>query len=304
MINQNLSSKLKAYSMFAGTLVGTATALEADVIYTEIDPEVELPVAEIDDTNTYTLSLNGDSSASFYFVNKIWLQYHFEDGVFLYSTAFNYFMVRGINSGSVGGTNAGIPMSSAASMFNEGEMIGPDNNWIQPSSSLWYYGAVFFVHRHKQLPGGTFSGTFSTGEWLGATDKYIALRFTKDANYHYGWVRLSIDATTRVPRLSGYAYESDANKGLYAGTNQIAINSIEPILGNAIVNGDMLQIQLETALSSGSMLYITSIDGKQLVKQPVAGKQIQITLPGHAVGTYIINIQSVEGVFTQKMYIP
>ena len=71
MVHNRFAYKLKAYSILASSIVGSTTALQADVIYTDIDPEVELPITETEDYVNYTLSFNGDSSASFYFLNQV-----------------------------------------------------------------------------------------------------------------------------------------------------------------------------------------------------------------------------------------
>lgn len=301
MLNPILTTKLKAYSLFAGGLIGSTTVLQADVIYTEIVPEVELPVVETDDYNIYTLSLNGDSSGSFYFLNRNWNQYRYIDGEYVNSTMFNYFLVRGLNGGSIAGTYDGPILNSVASMFDAGVMLGPDNNWIQPSSSLWYYGAVFFAHDHKHFPGGTLSDTFSSGEWLAATDKYVGMRFQQDGNYHYGWVRLSIDATTRTPTLTGFAYESDANASIRTGTEQIAIQNLFVLEGNASIANGFIKIQFTTSLSQGALLKIISLDGKVVMNQPVSGSEIKVPVPAHSVGTYILTIHTSEGDFIQKL---
>lgn len=300
MVHNRFAYKLKAYSILASSIVGSTTALQADVIYTDIDPEVELPITETEDYVNYTLSLNGDSSASFYFLNQVHNQYLYIDYEYVNSTMFNYFLVRGLYGGSIAGVFTGGLLGNVASMFDSGATLGPDNNWIQPISS-WYYGAIFFVHDHKHFPDGTISDTFSTGVWLGATDKYVGLRFTKDDNFHYGWVRLSIDATTRTPTLTGFAYESEPNISLKTGTEQIAIQNLFTLKGNVYIEGQNIYITMDKPLDNGSRLKIISLDGKVLMTRMVNGSEIQLEQHPYNAGVYFITIHSSEGDFIHKM---
>lgn len=58
------------------------------------------------------------------------------------------------------------------------------------------------------------------GEWGGnSSNRYVGIRFLINGKTHYGWVRLSVDAT-QFPlsgTITGYAYETVANKPIVAG---------------------------------------------------------------------------------------
>jgi len=58
------------------------------------------------------------------------------------------------------------------------------------------------------------------GNWLNVTDRYLGLRFILHGETHYGWARLSVQIVTNmgiVTTLTGYAYETIANKAIIAG---------------------------------------------------------------------------------------
>jgi hypothetical protein len=63
------------------------------------------------------------------------------------------------------------------------------------------------------------SGTIIYGYWKGGT-AYLGLKFVIKGNTHYGWARVKV--TPRTPHgynatLTGYAYETIANKAIVAG---------------------------------------------------------------------------------------
>jgi hypothetical protein len=65
----------------------------------------------------------------------------------------------------------------------------------------------------------TFSTRVDNGYWPEAKNKYLGLKFSINGQTHFGWARLSVKRTgckiTAV--LTGYAYETVANKSIQAG---------------------------------------------------------------------------------------
>jgi hypothetical protein len=66
---------------------------------------------------------------------------------------------------------------------------------------------------------GASGGSTFTGPWAGVTNRYLGLRFVINGETHYGWARLTVGAQDREGSvvLTGYAYETSANKGIIAG---------------------------------------------------------------------------------------
>jgi hypothetical protein len=65
-----------------------------------------------------------------------------------------------------------------------------------------------------------YSSVFS-GNWFNVSNRYLGLKFKIDGKVHYGWARLSIQwdksRFTFFVTLTGYAYETIANKAIVAG---------------------------------------------------------------------------------------
>jgi hypothetical protein len=68
-----------------------------------------------------------------------------------------------------------------------------------------------------QLMASDNMGTL--GRWLNVSHRYLGLRFQIKGTIHYGWARLNVvDNNTRITAtLTGYAYETVANKVIVAG---------------------------------------------------------------------------------------
>jgi hypothetical protein len=56
-----------------------------------------------------------------------------------------------------------------------------------------------------------------SGYWCDVTNRYMGVRFQINGKAHYGWARLSVNYSPIVAKLTGYAYETIANKPIIAG---------------------------------------------------------------------------------------
>jgi hypothetical protein len=65
--------------------------------------------------------------------------------------------------------------------------------------------------------GSYISTTYAGGPWSGVTGRYLGLKFLIDGEFHYGWARLTVGKKVNHVVLTGYAYETVANKHLKAG---------------------------------------------------------------------------------------
>lgn len=92
-----------------------------------------------------------------------------------------------------------------------------------------------FLFRGAGLASCTVLGKFKAGKWLGAKDKFLGLRFVIKGQTHYGWARLSFKNASPPCGISailtGYAYETTANKPIVTGQRSGSSNearAVEP----------------------------------------------------------------------------
>ncbi len=72
-------------------------------------------------------------------------------------------------------------------------------------------------------PGTMASGT-SAGHWVGATNKYLALKLIVGANTYYGWARFDVLATSSSFTIKDYAYQSTPNACIKSGQMALGMN--------------------------------------------------------------------------------
>jgi len=73
--------------------------------------------------------------------------------------------------------------------------------------------------RSRASTDGGHSSFFSqAGQWLNAKDRYLGVKFSISGEVHYGWARIS--ASPGNATLTGYAYETIANKPILAGATE------------------------------------------------------------------------------------
>lgn len=103
--------------------------------------------------------------------------------------------------------------NSSAAALSEGSPISQHQNF---SSGTSYAAEAMVVAYCTGI--GTTCGT--RGRWVDVKNRYLGLKFRIGAETHFGWARLSvvIEANHKIgATLTGYAYETIANKGIRAG---------------------------------------------------------------------------------------
>jgi len=55
------------------------------------------------------------------------------------------------------------------------------------------------------------------GNWFGAKDRFLGLKFQNNGETHYGWARLTVTNYSCAATLTGFAFETIPNKPIIAG---------------------------------------------------------------------------------------
>ena len=104
--------------------------------------------------------------------------------------------------------NALVAQHSYASALKAGMSIGPAQN--------------FAIGRELMAAFGSNGSPHYTGQWMnggkGLKNGYLGIRFNIKGKLHYGWARITVTPGKYfVGTLTGYAYETIANKRIIAG---------------------------------------------------------------------------------------
>ncbi len=205
----NLNRQIGLYSLAAAvagvSMLALAEPSLAEVVVTK--KTIPIPMSPIGSPELVKVSMANDGNENFSF--------------WLYSDPA--ISDRGFQLAAAGpheGIMVGGDFYPEALALARGANIGPSvNSFFSLSGS----GALI------EATGTSRSGRSARGFWGGnPKNKYIGVRFQIDGQTHYGWIRVTVTTNLSVngPLLSGtitgYAYETVANKAIKAGTAAIA----------------------------------------------------------------------------------
>jgi hypothetical protein len=117
------------------------------------------------------------------------------------------------------GVFAGVSNTSVfASALRAGSTVGPSKAYFQKGSRwlMWYRRNVYSSEKSY------WKSTYNTfGQWFNTRRRYLGLKFMIDGEVHYGWARFTVFQANAyqaaVATLTGYAYETIANKPIITG---------------------------------------------------------------------------------------
>jgi|CZKK01.1.fsa_nt_gi hypothetical protein len=193
-LSQPLDHRLKVYAIAAGaagvSLIALSQAAEAEIVYTPA--HANLPISR----NYQYIDINGDGVPDFAFLH--------------YTNGLSNWVEDALRIDVFKGGVITLPGGSAA-VLPKGAIIGASGNFATGSHSM--AASVSFGY-----PSSRVHRTY--GPWSNVRNRYVGVSFTLDGETHYGWFRLDVTDRNRSPMrvlVTGYAYETIANKSLRAG---------------------------------------------------------------------------------------
>jgi len=122
------------------------------------------------------------------------------------STGSNALLING------SGIEASVKKHFPAAV-KKGAEIGPDQRFI---TRVYHESTMARAWQTDSI------GFHYYGQWVNVVDRYLGLRFKIRGGIHYGWARLSAKVKRRkiTATLTGYAYETIANKAIIAGNTK------------------------------------------------------------------------------------
>ena len=175
--------RLTSYALAAGAagvgVLALASPSEAEIVYTPTNVMIHANVG-------LKLDLNGDGVADFELVNS----------------------TRGADGGQLV-----APKATGNHVIGSGIYAAA----LVPGVTIGNGGP--FAHRARgtlMAVWSDFSNVLSSnGPWKNTRNRYLGFKFLINGEVHFGWARLSVDVSDVL--LTGYAYETVANKAIVAG---------------------------------------------------------------------------------------
>lgn len=186
-----LSKRLLSYAgMATGMIVAHSNVAEAQIVYTDINPDYHLPDLT---WAIYELDVNNDGIVDF--------EFHVEGSETIgssYSCSWSSKYVVALGDNGV---------------LNEGEPY--DNDYLIKSQDSWdSYGEIIKLNCNYQPSYGGYCDCNNVGNWGNAeASKFLGLRFVKDNLTFYGWIRLKKDGHY----LEDFAFQTIPDTPISAG---------------------------------------------------------------------------------------
>lgn len=186
--------RLNSYALAAGaagvSLLALVKPSAAEIIYTKT-------LHVIGQNSSYNLDFTHDGTTDLTIQNKT-----------SHSCSPESCVSRGSVAAILPGTNEVVFNAYGAVAMKAGMRIGPSDA-LKGGTERMLYG-------HDEW-------SFPTGSWINVNDRYLGVKFVINGETHYGWARLSVRAVPSfsfTPVVTGYAYETIANKAIIAGQTE------------------------------------------------------------------------------------
>jgi hypothetical protein len=212
-LNLRLDKSLAAYMAAGIGLLASSLPARAKVVYTPAH-------GEINPTHGLSLDLTNNGVVDFIFSD------------FYSSTSSTLALsINPANSNNEVFSTGANHLSVFAAAIPAGMEIGPNGK--------------FTKRPFLEMANGIGTQPICHGPWVHANDRYLGLKFIINGETHFGWARLDVHCVYPHPvtaLLTGYAYETVANKPLVTGQTH------GPDANNA---GSLGSLARGTALSYG-----------------------------------------------------
>jgi len=277
--NSTRKEKLRNYSIVAGSVAAAATGANAQVMYTDVNPDATVGLGQ-----TYNLDLNATTVDFVIAVSTI-------SQSFITGTGAG--MVTGASNGIVGIASSGSGFSlNLIDTLTFGTTIDNTNTYVIGGSTSSAPPALLAAN----------TNLFDFGSWLGANNMYAGLKFMIGSNTHYGWVRMSVDANVTQVTIKDYAYEATAGEGILAGDNNTSVETnLRDEVDMFISNGQLVVSPFNNTLTNG-MVTVTNLQGQVVATFAVNGRT-SFDMSAFAAGMYVISATFDQGVAVEKLFV-
>ena len=289
------SFTLKEYSGFATAFLFINANTNAQVIYTDIDPDIELNL----DGQTAGIDMDNNGTIDFAFLKSsaTFTTFFVSSDITLYRNAA--WVGPFVSSNFVAGTYFQLTESGGIYYIPYAIEFG---NLIDENLSFQNNGFQIMASEMRVASGGLFN---ARGKWWpDVEDHYLGVRFVDvEEFYHYGWIRCTVDSAETII-IKDYAYEANANQPIAAG-DTISYVSIGDAQNNLNLNvysfGSTVYIKINEKLNNKSM-HIYNLAGREIYSDALKNQFSEINLDTPK-GIYLVEIIADEGRYTKKVYL-
>jgi hypothetical protein len=274
------SKKMKSYSALAGSVLAVSASADAQVIYTDVAPD---SVVNASTGGFYDLDLNNDGVADFRLAT-----------VFVSSSSYLFDYVfalplQGVNAidtvtgGYAAALNAGVDVCASSPFVDS--ISNPFAGLLAANVTLPY--------------------AFTVGNFIGATGKFLGLRFTETEDTYYGWVRLNVAADAKSFTVIDYGC-----KNTIIGCSTTGLTTDVGIAESALANQvniyafeKNITVKLDPAIAVEGVVTVFNSLGQAIKKVTITNSEMVIPMETAITGMYLVNIVQATGSYTKRVSI-
>ncbi len=300
--NRILKSKISNYLALAGGITTAATGANAQVVYTDINPDYLLS----GNMSTYLLDLNNDAIPDFSLTNVDTLMFSSVTSGSSGSYSYNMNIKAGFidkagsfNSWMVGSNTYPAPIA-------QGVNIGSSASFNSYGTSFGIGAPFAAILEYSYMINGVpvYNNVYTSyGNFTPDQEGILGLKFKINNDIHYGWVRVEYTLDGRLS-IKDYAYEATPNTAVLAGETGSGLVSIKENENAVQINNfnNNLQVELLSELTNAH-LKMTNVSGQEVISKVINSAKEIISLNEYSSGIYLATVTSDEGVTTKRIYV-
>jgi hypothetical protein len=280
-------SKWLAYSGSVAAFMAVAPKTNAQVIYTDVDPD------EVIDASAFDIDFDGDGTIDVHFL---------QSGITFSGYVIDLDLAQIPDGNAVVGTNGSSTNTNTGypSVVASGQVIGAEvSNFQGQSSQLLALGV-----------NGAVPSSVSYGQW-GGQSGFLGVRFSIDGETHYGWIQLEVSAGGETITVKDYAYESTPDMAINAGDEGSATTGVAqlatPVKIGVFPNParDLATVDFSGLQGGTAELSVINGIGQVMQTRQVAvtegSNRLDLHLGSLPAGSYFVRLRNADHVAFQKV---
>jgi hypothetical protein len=277
-MKKNLHSRISKYTAVAGAVVSAAGA-QAQVVYTDVNPDYSHDAPQNNGFAAYPLDLNNDQTVDFVVASRDTVTPNAH-------VRLTFAAPYGAGNAVAGETPSAYDYALALDINT---MVDSTLNWIAATNTMAY---------------NVDSANPYNENWNGVTDKYLGLQFVVGGNTHYGWARLDSYAIGDSIVVKDYAYEATPNVGIMTGNMGASLTEtqIENLVKFVNQANNSVKVVVNGNLTNGVVSVISST-GQVVSTDVIKDKTFFVDMNNLSSGIYMVNVTFNEGATTKKIIV-
>ncbi len=299
-MNSKQFTQLNSYAIAAGCFLYLNQDVSAQVVYTDIEPDIILN----DGFQVAAIDLDDNGVSDFFFHHNSFLYYN--------SSWLSFRNMQNILVGpdEIGNAIAGISnyYTTGYGEFTRYYPFALSNSNLISGSRTWQSIETQIMALRVFSDEGDIVGSGGYCYWFNfeipeTQNKFLGVRFKDDVGLnYYGWIRCDVLDEGRTLVIKDYAYEAEPEYPIITGDTSHYVSVLENTFdANVYSFGNKIYINLDK-LPQELNLTVNDISGKMVYADKIDSRNSELEL--HVVkGVYVVQLISEEKKYSKKVFI-